>query len=320
MNNPQSDPISERLSPADESGTPPISLAKRITNWTNNFLATSVVIVVALACGTQLVSLWAETDTMENSQPPVVLAAWPTMESCALEFGSRPYQLSRANISGDRSETIRFLIDRCKRAMDRTPNPVGGIGTAESKMIASSASLKPIESKPGKWRLFQVDDPSGESLPMVIGIRDDCPGTATSRMVVWGIGMVEGKGKWTVYVCEATQKTESMAGEKSFFDIPPGTKRTLSISDHNGGGLIGFKGGIEKDVKQYFGRQAKSNDWAKIQDWKNIRTSDHAIFEETGRHTRQINIQLTLDSNQQLRGLIMIQPTRHNSTYRNLTE
>lgn len=294
--------------PVDQGSSKP-TLAKQITGWTNNLLATSMVLVVALAVGSQLIGMWSDRPDSSSDLDSGNLTAWPQLESCAIEFGNRPYQLHRKQLNATRDEVTRLLQRDCREILESNPVPSGPMGPAERRMLASSISVSPVEEVVGRWRLIQVRDPAGNQLPMFIGIKDNNQESGESRMVVWGIAMGSGEDQWTTFVCQGVAADDSNQQNGREFPIPPGSHRTLTIGDHNEGYLIGFSGGDPGTAKRFFNRCLDRQNWLIKQDWRQLANGWQAVFvSEVENQKSEINIQLLVDRDETLRGLVAIQP------------
>lgn len=286
------------------------SLGARITGWTNNLLATSVVLIVALTVGTQLVSLW-DTDASSNSDTtPSFQTSWPTMESCAIEFGNHPYTLSREPVHGSAQEVVSLLTQKCTDVLNSSPTPSQPVGQSERRMIEESRHLKPLAEERGRWRLFQSKDPQGRDLPMVIGIRDDCGSKSSphSRLVTWGIGIASTESEWTTFVCQTREGSANQQAPTQTTWVPACSRRTLSIGDRHGSQLIGFQGGALEEIKRFYSRLSEKQGWSQP-DWVQNGTVWHAYLNSAEpQATGGIRIRMAPDHENRIRGLVVVEP------------
>jgi len=220
------------------------NVGRNITTWTSNLLATAVVIIIALAVGTQLVSSFRPDEASPESEIGKLANAWPALESCALEFGDSPVQLHRESIIGDRKQAVEALVNRCRLALEQkalplnseaSNDPIGQTQNSDSNnqsqndlvaKIVNSTVAPPIEEKKGEWRIFHVETTdSHQHLPLVVGVRDNLDSKSDRRnsdsrktqtqMVVWGLAMpVNSKIKSDTTTTTA-EPTESKANSKS---------------------------------------------------------------------------------------------------------
>lgn len=295
---------------AQDSDSVQTSPASRLIGFTNNLLATSIVIVVALAVGNQLISLWGREDAA-NVNASSMTTAWPAIESCAIEFGNRPYSMTRQRINGNADRAVQYLSEKCQSILRSEPDPIGPTGEAESRMITDAETLTPLATDEGKWRLFQVKNPGGESLPMVVGLRDNCESNSTegsSRLVTWGIAMPLGESDWTALVCCTNAGSDQRRSELMELLTPAEARRTLGINGDNGGKLIGFTGGEPESAKRFYQQLAERKNWT-LMDWR--RTGDSwqsKLLSNSSDEFSEIQIQLSYDSTQNLRGLLVVEP------------
>ena len=291
-----------------DSVTP--SPASRIVGFTNNLLATSVVIVVALAVGNQLITLWGRQDS-SNIDATNMTSVWPAIENCAIEFGGRPYSMTRQQIEGDTDRAVEYLSEKCQKLLRAEPDPVGTVGESEARMIADAKSLTPLAMDEGRWRLFQVKNPNGDNLPMVVGLRDNCDSiseSGSSRLVTWGIAMPSGEKAWTALVCSTNAGTDQRSSELLDLLTPLDSRQTLGINGDNGGKLIGFTGGEPESAKRFYQQLAERKNWT-LMDWR--RTGDSwqsKLLPNSAEEFSEIQIQLSFDSTQNLRGLLVVEP------------
>ncbi len=208
--------LSKRSAEDDDSTSEPTtagyaSVGTKITNWTSNFLATAVVLIIALTVGTQLISSfrWEDEGGLSRTANTELIQAWPVLESCALEFGDLPFQLERESARCDRERVVALLQDKCRQALEQDAIPVGPMTTKETAAIQSliqKSHTVPIEERKGKWRIFHIETTDGQlNIPLVVGVRDNVDlknGTPNesdmmglnSRLVVWGLGMPSESG------------------------------------------------------------------------------------------------------------------------------
>ncbi len=292
------------------------SLAASITRWTSNLLASAVVIVIALTFGSQLVALWVSKDAQSGPGEFVISQSWPTLQSCSLEFGDLPFQLTRETFSGAESDVVLLLQARCRKALENGARPVGKMGERESDMISRSASRTPVEHLDGKWRILLVPKLEGSSpVPIAVGIRDDCPSTLIaptnsnrieSRLVVWGLAIEAEPDRWTTYVATAASLDSSLGLDS----LLPGTaKRTLAMTQRSGGSLIGFSGGDLDSAITYYKEMARNLDWKlKVDTARPNQMWSAGFLPPEDSTITGLQVHLTLDHNRKLSGILMLHP------------
>ena len=297
-------------------------VATQIFGWTNNLIATAVVIVIALAVGTHLIAWWRPAPE-PDSGPPTSLQSWSTMESCALVFGDSPHSLIHEQTNGAIDDVYDFLTKKVTAVLERSPDPVGSIGPEEMRMLTSTQDLPPFDERTGKWRLFQVRDPLGRGLPTVIGIRDDCMITQQnqqrSRMTVWGIAMPSSENEWTSFTsfASAENKSESSTGRQFELPTPDGSRKTVSLADpQDGSQMVGFVGGSISDSIAFYESWATANNWStkfNSVDLPTLQTDWQQTFlppEKPNDDLHQVcfRVVLNVGANNQVRGLVVTQP------------
>ena len=211
------DSVADSDSPVDspkdspkDSPTGYATIGKRITNFTTNLLATSVITMVALVAGSHFVSsLRPLTQATDDSISTELTNAWPVLESCALQFGESNIELQRDSLIGNREEVLGFLQSKCRDVLEQNLVPTGEPLDNEASLVSEllkSNSVQPVQESPGQWRIFQIEKPELNSpLPLVIGIRDDAPLPSNgdegeleakpktgSRLAVWGLALPGG--------------------------------------------------------------------------------------------------------------------------------
>ena len=300
---------------------PYANLGRRITNWTSNLLATAIVIVIALVAGTQLISYWVPNGARAEVADSELADAWPALDACSLQFGAAPFELIREQMTGDEEAVKLQLQNHCRRVLEDDPLPARAIGPQEQKMIESSVELIPVEQRAGKWRIFHsqkfaVESDGGQAelssqLPIVLGIRDDCPDQSsesgmTSRLVVWGIALAGEDETWTTYVGKSAPQTSLAKLPQNW--IPANSRRTLAISDKNGGSLIGFVGGPIEEAIDFYDRLATENGWTLSSPWQKSNKTWVARFTpQADSPVAGIQVQLHLNHNEQSRGILLVQ-------------
>lgn len=306
--------------PATGPGPDPKSfrdLAQNITGWTSNFLATAIVIVIALVCGTQLVSYWRPDTEFKAANSSALADAWPQLEACSLQFGDSPFQLERAQFLGDEAEVFAYLEQRCRDTLKQSPSPIGEMGQQEQRMIQRSANWTPIDAQPGQWRIFRSQPVESDStiqaelfasqLPVVLGIRDDCirpsdtpQSDHSSRLVVWGLAIAGQEKAWTTFVGHSTHQSQH-----DWF--PDFARRTMAVTDKNGNSLTGFSCNDHIQAIRYYENLASDNAW-KVTGSQQTNGIWKARFRpENESSIAGIQVQLHLNHNGLTRGIVLVQ-------------
>jgi hypothetical protein len=320
-------------------------LAKRLTGWTTNLLATAVVLLLAIAGGRELVSWW-RADALNDSvsQEQSTAAAWTLPgDSFELEFGESPFSFQRDAVRGELSDALQRIRNRCREALASGAIPTGDVGPAELKLLRGIVDRQPIE-RTDRWRIFQTEQP----MPLVLGIRDDCENTAAtgkistdeqthldllsgkekqqisrSRLVVWGLAVPATDG-WTTYTCRSVEGVAHSGDLPSVqLPLPADCRKTLAIHDLNSGKLVGFRGGDLKAAIEFFDRWAHEHRWQARHDWETVKGVTRAEFEfvevwQEQRYQSRIEIQMAGDqrnSSPDLSGLITLKTVQLNENH-----
>ncbi len=286
-------------------------LARRMVGWTTNLLATTVVLVLALAGGRELISWWGLSSATESlSSASQEASDWTVpWQSCLVQFGDAPFALQRDSVSGDVDHALEQLRRRCRKVLSEQPSAPVEMGPAEAKLLAAYRDRKPVEEQPGAWRLYETRQP----MPLVVGIRDDCDAhaagengqAANSRLVVWGMAVPESPQSWSTYTCR-TAPGSSAASKSTAVPVPPGCHRTLNIADENGNMLIGFYGGDPTEAMQFYNAWAARENWRIARDWQRGGSAYSARYVPADARHDAINVQLAVDDTQTMRGLMIV--------------
>lgn len=297
--------------PDSESNASPVErrLARRITGWTNNLLVTAVVVMVTLVVGRQLVGMWVgERESGLSTSEMALTDQWPSLTSAQLEFGEGPFRLIREELPPSQQAAADFLRQRCCQLMVTAAAPESPPGEAESRLLQRVQGWKPVNQESGKWRLFeQVDNPDaiGSRMPVLLGIRDDCPGEFPSRLVVFGLTLPNASETNTAFLFQT--RPVSSTGQL-VIPIPDGCRRTLAIGGDEQGKLIGFQGGTVAESRAFYDRWADKSNWQAAGMWEKTGLSWNRRFmplDSTSKITG-IEANLTVDDAGVARGLLVV--------------
>jgi len=250
-------------------GSPIASFAGIVIRWTSNLIATGLVIVIVTTFGPELVSSVLPSKAPNYADQLDIVEDWPTFQQCNLKFGDVGYQLTRAHFSGGTEEVFDLLEGLCREQLKNEVKPFGKIGVQEKKFIEAQGEADPVETVAGKYRIFcERSLPMLAGFPTAVGIRDDCeregaadgnsakPGSG-SRMAVWAMAMPIDVDEWTTFV--GTSANEENDGWMDRM-IPPNSIKNISLSDKQGGAVIGFAGeNLEQAVEFYQGLEKEQN-------------------------------------------------------------
>ena len=188
-------------------------------------------------------------------------------------------------------------------------------------MIHRIANQEPIEQLEGQWRIFQVPKlDESQPVPIAIGIRDDCRASSIatpqsnafeSRLVVWGLAMPQGNRRWTTFLAQASILNSSLGLAQL---IPNNAKRTLAMTNPNEMSMIGFSGGDFESSIAFYRDLADQPNWKLEIDAATTEDSWSArLFPAKESSLAGIQVQLTRDHNENLTGILRLQP-KHRQT------
>jgi hypothetical protein len=195
------------------------ALARRISGWTANLLATAIVLVAGLAIGRQVIGWWREGEVAGRSgiastadgssaatdgtrSVPATLDGGtqdvPASLPEELRLSSARGPLEIVHFSGDRFAALARLRTSCRAlAADRTKSPLPAelviapaAGPGEAQWLARLANERPVEQTEG----LDLYQPSGELAMVVAASRGP-----ERRIAAWGFALPTGDGQWSCY-------------------------------------------------------------------------------------------------------------------------
>jgi hypothetical protein len=297
-------------------------IARRITGWTTNLLATGILAVLALVVGKQLIAWW-QVESVGSSGPHPA-AAVPLADIGAggpleLGFGHMPYQIQCRNVRGNAQAATDALVAICRELATENSAVFPDFGSAEAGLLKLAARATPVARGPGEIEVFA----SSEGMPLVVvssaatGGSDAMPGgtqvapqlgAGQRRVVTWGLAASAAEGEWNLYVAHASrrsQRTTSHDADRSpartsqdggspgavsrdTVPIPPGSQRSLAMWDAHGGGLSAFAGnGRAEDWVAFYSAWFGQQPWIVSQPWRHFGGCWHARYERAGSSGRE---------------------------------
>src|SRR5262245_15515966 len=146
-------------------------LARRITAWTTNLLATAIVLAAGLAMGWQVLAWWHERPAAETAAALPPEAALPAIAE-SREFWTRGGPLRIERIRGVAAAAQAAMREFCREG---SPPLRGGptatesqatAGPGEAQFVASLAKQTPLESA-GEIDLYQP--PGQKAMVVAVG-------------------------------------------------------------------------------------------------------------------------------------------------------
>jgi hypothetical protein len=163
-------------------------LAKRISGWTTNLLATAIVLVGGIALGWQVISWWRDQlEPDATSQAEALAAANLPAAGEGREFWTKSGLLKVERVRGGSSEAIAALRSFCRTESMAAPSSAAG--EAEAEFVGKLAQQTPLEEAEGV-ALYQ---PRGQT-SMVVAVNRQ-----TQRIVAWSFALPVSDGIWSAY-------------------------------------------------------------------------------------------------------------------------
>jgi len=307
---PQSDPQCE---PPDMRYAPPSfgRLARRMSAWTSNLLATSLILLLGLTFGRQVLSWWRADSPQATSEEIAdsVLGREAVGEPSVphfLEIGERPIALSRTEFHGSATEVLSQLRALCREAVRDASFPPHEPGRAERDLLAELAMEKPVASAPGRWELYEKKGP----VPLVAGMRlfgepEDGQVAGISRRVVsWGLGVHVADERWMLFCISHRRALAESRSELPEIEIPPGAQRNLSLRAADREVLVNFQGrGLPGDWMDFYDRRFEHLGW-KAADGQRSGTIWHARYSKPG--VGRVDVHLIAGGGRRLRGMLSL--------------
>lgn len=322
-----------------EAGTQPSAasygrLAKRITGWTSNLVATAIVLLVCLGVGHTLLD-WSGREEPQASVAPsagYVTGAAPGDVEFPIAEG-----MKRVTVRGDRDAVrteLRRRIEQITRqriangaglqdAAARTPSP------SEARLLELTANRPAAAAEPGQWELHEFIG----TFPLWVGfVHFPADAAASSvqdkgsaaparhrRLAAWGMAVPGGDDRWNLYLQETgSPQQAAWQGNSLEPPLPEGCYRTLALSDERGERLIGFAGETAiDDCRRHFDRWAQGLDPPQQLTWHGVPGNVRAEITLPAGLARssaasaaghRIQLQLATDTRGKVLGLIAIAP------------
>lgn len=227
-------------------------LADTIRRRTSDLLAIGILVVAALSFGREITGWWdadepapvAATEHAFGSSKP----GWDVPgRRVELRFGESGLHLHRERIVGDADVAIEQLLVHCATLLSDRELPTDAVDPGEERMLAATTDLEPVRRGDG-WAIHVVATP----MPTAIGVLGDdsaCTTCGGRRAVCWGVLMgADEPGTWTAFWFDR-RPTDDESTTTEFTDVvlPTGAKRTMSLRDVTGAGVIGFEGRGDAD-------------------------------------------------------------------------
>lgn len=218
-------------------------VARLIAGRTTDLIAIGVVLIGSLAFGRQAI-IWWRTEPDEITHPQVIAEQSDPWGAAPveIEFGDAPLAVSRETVAGEREAALARLTTEC-RALAENPEAVVLESPAGDAMLARLSTLTPIESEPGQWSVYRLED----QFSLVVAVCNRTAKEARSAasqpgLICFGMAVPAGESQWTLFLFRGANGVASGGGLSSSDFVPDGFKRLLALRGVQGELLAGVAG------------------------------------------------------------------------------
>ena len=184
---PLAEPTPTRRASEEGFGT----LAKRISVWTTNLLATAIVLVGGMGLGWQVLAWWHEE--LPSSSVALTAANLPLVDG-SREFWTTHGPLKIERVFGSHEDALAVMRAFCRginfASSDGTRSvPATLSGSGEERFVAKLMDESPLEET-GDLALYQPRGQTG----MVVAVS-----RSRQRIVGWSFALEAEEGMWSLY-------------------------------------------------------------------------------------------------------------------------
>lgn len=298
------------------------SLSRRIISWSGNLLATSVIIILGLTFGRQVLQWWqgdpsparvitggvdSELGGLGDARVPHLLA-----------FGDLPLTFERSQFEGSELAALAQLRAACREFLERGRPVAIPVSDEALRRLRSSEA---VEEGIG-WRIVQYRGPiiTVVALQMPVDATSagtDVAGQGNESVVSWGLGLRAAEtgtekearaSRWTLFTCSGRNHPVDASPDLSP-PTPPGSQRCFVARVEQGGALIAFTCPQSMvEVRQYCDRSWGDVGWSRKTRWTSIGSTCHARF----RHDAggQCDVQLMDNTSGTTSGIVTVAPAQ----------
>lgn len=281
-------------------------LARRISTWTTNLLAISILAVGALATAGRLTEWWrAEPPGSAVFTPDPTRGPWDDPGELVLVFGDQPWSIRRQSLAGSVDDASHALLEQCRDVLNKTASPAS-LSTAdasEQSLLERLRDAAPVEEVPDRWRLYAIGGP----LPWIVGTStapDKTQGASQSsfgahdagangRLLCWGLALPRPEQGWTLYVFDR-RPADTRGGDLPEVPLPSTARRSLRVVGFGGSALTTFSGtGPATRWIVEFDDALATGGWQRLGDWNHGRTSHTASYQRD-KNATLLRLEITL--------------------------
>jgi len=226
-------------------------VTRQLSRRTTDLLAIAIVAIGVLTISGRLRDWWTTdpSDVMSTLESATDVAGtqlnWGDGNSAVrLIAGDFPVELERRIERGSQVEIEERLSARCQRILSVSRSDslqaVKSLRATQHELLEQLAALQPLESNPGEWSIYRVDQP-GSYLPgcMLIGVRTagDDAGDVAPFIACWAIAIPHDKDQWTTFLFTPTSGQAS----SSPVPLPADAEPVFSLRTPGGDELSVFR-------------------------------------------------------------------------------
>jgi hypothetical protein len=256
------------------------ALARRISSWTSKGLVSALVLAAGLAFGSQVLRWWAADKILPDSSAGLELADGPLAadglgdpaREHRLRFGESPWSMTCRTVVASKQDALAMLRAACAELIRSDDGlPATPPEAAEREWLVVLSSRQPVQQEPGRWALYESEEPN----VIVVGTR---PGP---RVVTWGMAIPGDGSQWSLYTLQwmplaGSGGLEAVGGGREPADVdaelppcPPGSTKILSIRATGGGAMVSFRGPADSEAwRRFFDSWLAAHRWTTGGPWR----------------------------------------------------
>lgn len=298
------------------------SLGRKVVGWTNNLLATAVILLVVLTFGFQTIQWWYPKAPVSEKDPSPILGH----SALQLDFGDLGGRWKRTEFAGTAQELLAEMISLTRREMTS-----GGVEFCLPESASWASLSAHLQQQTAAWsdeqghRIYLQDGPIPLAVACRVAVDEIAPSdTEADRLLVgcWTLALPAGNltsapvgpqstngfdqgdaGAWTLVLCQPRPGTLWEKGKHR--PIPELFAAEFSVVDDAGESLHKFSTGkslaeTRDKIDQYWHEQG----WTKIQ-WTETAARVQGIC--VANSNRKIRVDL-ISTPQGTQGLVTHQP------------
>jgi hypothetical protein len=222
------------LAPGSPPPKPAPSAARIIARRATDLLAISLIAVVGLSAGREIIAWWRTDDATVSAGAGIgdPLVDWSS-RSVEIEFGTGSPAVRRIPFRGDDAAAKHRLIQLAREALVGSETAARPVPAEEADWIAALKNFEPEESQP---ELGTIYAPPG-FLPSIAATKSIVAAEGAEQLVAWGMALPTGENTWTLLMFVPT----GIAEERRVV-LPRGAQPLLSWRDGAGNEVISFYG------------------------------------------------------------------------------